>query len=223
MRRAKADSNDGRRALADLCEVYYEPVLAFLKCTLRDADAARDMTHEFFAQLLAGGGIAHAEREQGRFRSYLLGAVKHFLSNRREAAQALRRGGGSAHISLDEEASRIGAIPDAIALAPDAAFDRQWALTVLAQALKKLRAEFDAGGKAALFESLKPWLTGDAAHGDQAELAAACGMGVSALKMAIQRLRQRYRDCILDELRGTLEDARMVQEEMQSLMVALTA
>jgi hypothetical protein len=117
--------------------VYYEPVLAFLRCELRDADAAREMTHEFFAQLLAGGGIARAEREHGRFRSYLLGAVKHFLSHQRGAAQALKRGGGVVPVSMDEDASAARAIPDARQISPDAAFDRQWALTLLSRALRR--------------------------------------------------------------------------------------
>ena len=82
-RQAKAESHDGRRALADLCDVYYEPVVTFLRCELRDADMARDLSHAFFAEMLAGGTIGAAEREQGRFRSYLLGAVKHFLSHQR--------------------------------------------------------------------------------------------------------------------------------------------
>ena len=92
--RAKADSPEGRRALAELCDAYYEPVAAFLRCELRDADAARELAHDFFAYMLAGGAIARAEQERGRFRSYLLGAVKHFLSHHREAARRLKRGGG---------------------------------------------------------------------------------------------------------------------------------
>ena len=91
--RAKADSPAGRRALAELCDAYYEPVAAFLRCELRDADAARELTHDFFAEVLGGGAIAHAEQERGRFRSYLLGAVKHFLVHHREAARRLKRGG----------------------------------------------------------------------------------------------------------------------------------
>ncbi|MDP1587894.1 MAG: sigma-70 family RNA polymerase sigma factor, partial [Prosthecobacter sp.] len=157
---AKADSDDGRKALADLCDAYYEPVVTFLRCELRDVEAARDMAHEFFAGLLADGGIARAEREHGRFRSYLLGAVKHFLSHQREAARSLKRGGGVSPISLDEDASAIRAIPDGQALSPEAAFDRQWALTVLAQAMNRLRAECAAEGKQTQFEALKPWLMG---------------------------------------------------------------
>src|SRR5215213_711999 len=88
---AKADSEDGRRALADLCDAYYEPVVAFLRCELRDADAARDLSHAFFAQMLGGGTIHTADRQRGRFRSYVLGAVKHFLSHHRTAARREKR------------------------------------------------------------------------------------------------------------------------------------
>jgi DNA-directed RNA polymerase specialized sigma24 family protein len=221
VRCAKADSEDGRMALADLCDAYYEPVFAFLKCELRDKDAARELTHDFFASMLSGGAIRAAERDFGRFRSYLLGAVKHFLSHQREAAQRLKRGGGMVPVSLDEDASAVREIPAAQTLSPEAAFDRQWAVTVLAHALETLRRECTADGKLAFFEQVKPWLTGEAAHGDQSELAAACGMTPAALKMAVQRLKKRFRDCVKAEVAGTLEDAAMVAEEMLSLQAAL--
>lgn len=218
---ARTESDDGRRALADLCEVYYEPVVAFLRAELRDADAAREMSHAFFAAMLAGGGLRRAAREHGRFRSYLLGAVKHFIAHQRETAQASKRGGGAVLVSLDEDASAVRAIPDARQISPDAAFDRQWAVTVLALALNGLRSACAAEGKAEFFEQVKPWLTGEATHGDQAELAAACGMTPAALKMAIQRLKQRFRDAVKQEVAGTLTDAAMVVEEMRTLQAAL--
>lgn len=221
VRCAKADSEDGRVALADLCDAYYEPVYAFLKCELRDKEAARELTHDFFAHMLSGGAIRAAERDFGRFRSYLLGAMKHFLSHQREAVRRLKRGGGMVPVSMDEDASAVRAIPAAQALSPEAAFDRQWAVTVLAHALETLRRECTADGKVAFFEQVKPWLTGEAAHGDQAELAAACGMTPAALKMAVQRLKKRFRDCVKAEVAGTLEDAAMVAEEMHSLQAAL--
>ena len=102
---AKIDSEDGRGALADLCDAYYQPVMAFLLCRLRDADAARDLAHAFFASVLAGGTMRLAEPEHGRFRSYLLGAVKHFLAHQHEAALRLKRGGGQENSSLDDTAA----------------------------------------------------------------------------------------------------------------------
>src|SRR4030095_421431 len=100
--RAKADSPEGRRALADLCHAYYEPVVAFLRCELRDADAARELTHEFFTEVLGGGAISHEEQERGWLRSYLLGAVNHFFSHQRVAGRRLKRGGGAENISLND-------------------------------------------------------------------------------------------------------------------------
>ena len=219
---AKTDSEDGRRALADLCDAYYEPVVAFLRMELRDADAARDMSHAFFAEMLAGGTIASVERERGRFRSYLLGSVKHFLSNQREAARRMKRGGGAAHVSLDEDADGAVEIADPRQTSPDAAFDREWALTTLARAMDAVKQECAKEGRADFFQQVKPWLTGDAEHGDQGAVAEACGMSAAAFKMAISRLRRRFRDCVKAEIAGTLDDVAMVETEMQELFAALS-
>jgi DNA-directed RNA polymerase specialized sigma24 family protein len=220
--RAKADSPEGRRALAELCSAYYEPVAAFLRCELRDADAARDLAHDFFASVLAGGAFVHAERERGRFRSYLLGAVKHFLSHHREAALRLKRGGGVENISLDDtEAGEARSVPDASVLSPDAAFDRQWALTVVSRALAALRVECAGEGRADFFEQVKPWLTGDAAHGDQAALAAGSGMNANTLKVAVHRLKRRFRQLLKMEVAGTLDDPGLIEAEMRALFAAL--
>ena len=195
---------------------------AFLRCELRDADAAREMTHEFFAHVLCGGTIASAERERGRFRSYLLGAVKHFLSHRREAARRLKRGGGAECVSLDDQdAAEARTVADPKALTPDAAFDRQWALTVLAHALEALRLECVAEGREAFFEQVKPWLTGDAEHGDQAALAVNCGLNAVALKVAVHRMKKRFRQSVKAEVAGTLDDPGQVEAEMRVLFAAL--
>jgi RNA polymerase sigma-70 factor (ECF subfamily) len=217
--RAKADSPEGRRALAELSNAYYEPVAAFLRYELHDADDARELAHDFFARLLAGGAIARAEQERGRFRSYLLGAVKHFLSHHREALRRLKRGGGVENISLNETEAR--SVPDATVLSPDAAFDRQWALTVVARALEALRRESVAEGRADFFEQVKPWLTGDAARGDQTALGASCGMNANALKVAVHRLKRRFRQLLKAEVAGTLDDPGLVEAEMRALFAAL--
>jgi RNA polymerase sigma-70 factor (ECF subfamily) len=220
--RAKADSPEGRQALAELCSAYYEPVAAFLRCELRDAEAARDLAHDFFAHVLAGGTFTHAEPERGRFRSYLLGAVKHFLSHQREAARRLKRGGGVQSVSFnDTTAGEARSVPDAAVLSPDAAFDRQWALTVVARALEALRVECAAEGRADFFEQAKPWLTGDAVHGDQAALAANCGMNANSLKVAVHRLKRRFRQLLKAEVAGTLDDPALVEAEMRALFAAL--
>lgn len=220
---AKADSEDGRRALADLCDAYYEPVVAYLGSVLRDADAGREMSHAFFAEVLEGGSIGAADPERGRFRFYLLGAVKHFVSHHREAEVRLKRGGGIAPLSLDAR------LPDTPALevatcgrsSPEAVFDRQWAITVLARAMGVLEAECEAGGKAALLNALRPSLLGEAEHGDLSASAGMLGMSVAAVKAAVHRLRQRFRQCVKQEIAGTLGDPGAVEDEMRSLFLAL--
>lgn len=216
---AQTDSDDGRAALRDLCEAYYEPVVAFLRVALREADSARDTSHAFFAELLAGGRIAAADRSRGRFRSYLLGAVKHFVAHRREAARRLRRGGGREAVPLDDPDTPE--FEDTSQLSPEAAFDRQWAATVVARGLDALRAECAAEGKADLFEHVVDLLGGNVTRGDQAALADRCGMSYDAFRMAVSRLRKRFRACVKAEVAGTLDDPGVVQEEMEALFVAL--
>jgi DNA-directed RNA polymerase specialized sigma24 family protein len=216
---AKADSDDGRRALADLCDAYYEPVVAYLRRVLHDADAARDMSHAFFAGMLAGGTIETADPTRGRFRSYLLGAVKHFLSHQREAALRLKRGGGRELLPMDDEEAI--AVADTKRGSPDAEFDKQWAVTVLGRALEALQQESRAQGRGEVFERVKPLLTGDCDHGEQAAIAAACGLNAASFRMAVHRLRKRLRQCVKTEVAGTLEDPAMVEEEMRALFSAL--
>lgn len=224
VRRAKEDSTEGRRALSDLCRVYYEPVVTFLRYELRDrtGDTAREFAHDFFAQLLSGNCTFNAVQERGRFRSYLLGAVKHYLSHRREAAGRLKRGGGAEMVPIDgDESSLAEVIPDTSTPTPEESFDRQWALAVVARAFENLRRECEEEGRAGFFERAKPWLAGGAAHGDQAALAEACGLNPNALKVAIHRLKKRYRELIREEIAGTLDDPGLVDSEMRALFAAL--
>ena len=221
--RAKAPSNEGREALADLCAAYYSPVIVFLRREGRDADTARELAHEFFEGLLEGGSIGGAEPERGRFRSYLLGAVKHFLGHRREASQRLRRGGGVPPISIEAEDAPALAMADEENLPPDAAFDRQWALTVLARSLVVLKQECLAEGNGELFRHLQPWLTGDADHGDQAALAEGLGMNLNSFKSAVRRMKRRFRAAVKAEVAATLVEGASVDEEMVALFAALRA
>lgn len=220
--RSQMDSPAGRQALAELCEAYYEPVAAFLRCQMRDAATADDLAHDFFTKMLAGGTIAGAQPDKGRFRSYLLGAVKHFLSHHREASRRLKRGGGVEDESLhDPETGEFRSLPDDRSLSPDEAFDRQWALTVLARTLGSLQQESEAAGRGEFFEGIKPWLTGEAAHGDQTALAEKCGMNPNALKVAIHRMKRRFRELLKTEIAGTLDQAQAIEAEMQALFAAL--
>lgn len=217
---AKADSEDGRRALADLCDAYYEPVVTYLNNALRDADAARDMSHAFFAEMLGGGTIHTADRQRGRFRSYLLGAVKHFVSRQREIQSTLKRGAGHVAVSMDDDA--VAEVQDGGVFSPDAAFDRQWALTMLERSLAALRSECESEGRVHFFDVVRPMLTGDAAYGDQGAAAAACAMSLEAFRVAVHRMKKRLRQCVKAEIAGTLDDASGVADEMQVLFDALS-
>ncbi len=220
---AKVDSEAGRLALADLCDAYYEPVVAYLRCVLRDADAARDLSHAFFAELLAGGQIGAADPGRGRFRHYLLGAVKHFLAHHRETARRLKRGGGVAPLSLDAEepGSPAASVAEDARLSPEAAFDRQWAITVLDRAMAALAAECATQGKPDVVEQLRPWLLGESGYGDQAALAQSLGLSAAAMKTLVHRLRSRFRQGVKAEIAGTLRDPAVVEDEMRALFAAL--
>jgi DNA-directed RNA polymerase specialized sigma24 family protein len=220
---ARGRAPEAREALRELCAAYYEPIVAFLARSERGADA-REVAHEFFATLLDGDPLARVEPDGGRFRSYLLGALKHFLSHQRAHAARQKRGGGLERIPLSElgDAGPGGALSDDVTLSPDAAFDREWATTLLARALGVLRAECDAEGRSTQYETLKPWLTGETTHGDQAAIARALGLEAGGLKSAVHRLKQRFRQLVKAEVAATLNDPGAVEDEMRALFAALS-
>ena len=190
---AGSESGVGR-----ICAAYYAPAFAFILRSAPDEDSARDLTQEFFARLLARGGIDNADPQRGRFRSFLLGAVKHFLADARDHARRLKRGAGRQHESIDPgtDTSPGLQLPDPNATSPDREFDRRWALTLLDRALAALEQEHKAAGKADQFEALKPWLTGDNDTLSQSEAARQVGLSEGAVKVAIHRLRRRFREAI---------------------------
>lgn len=222
--RSRGGDEQARSALNELCEAYYAPVVAFLRRDGRDEDMARDLAHDFFAKLLAGGAIEGADPLRGRFRSYLLAALKHFAADQRDHAHAAKRGGGQIHAIIEAESDATGAglqIADSSAKAPDAAFDRQWALTLLARALATLEAELRGSGKGHYFDTLKPWLTADADATPQSEAAEKLGISEDAVKVAIHRLRKRFRDAVKAEIAQTVRDLGNVRDELDALMAAL--
>ena len=223
--RARGETPEARLALGELCEGYYQPVLRFLQREGRDEDAARELTQEFFARILGDGGFDQADPERGRFRSYLLGALKHFLADQRKHEQRLKRGGGAAPESLDAPGADADAptpqLADAAATSPDAGFDREWALAVMARALEVLQKEFVSGGKADQFDTLKPWLMGEASSMSQADAARQLALSEGAVKVVIHRLRKRFRDAVRTEIAQTLRDPSLVDEELRHLIEAL--
>ena len=220
---ARGDSADARAALSDLCAAYYAPVFAFVRRNSPDENAARDLTQEFFARLLAGRGL-NADPERGRFRSYLLAAVKNFLADMWDHANAAKRGGGEVTISIEGEAGTPAGleIPDRGAFDPEREFDRKWALTVLERALATLSAEHAGPDDRKQFEALKPWLTGDNENLSQADAARQLGVSESTVKVAIHRLRKRFRELVKTEIRQTMNDPTQVADELACLVAALS-
>jgi RNA polymerase sigma-70 factor (ECF subfamily) len=220
---ARGDSPDAKAALGDLCAAYYAPVLTFIRREVPDEDAARDLTQEFFSRLLAGQGIDNVDPERGRFRSFLLGAVKHFLSDMHDHTRRLKRGAGQPLETIDAgtDTSPGLQLPAANIPGPDREFDRKWALTVLGRALAALAEEHASAGKSALFEALKPWLTGDTENLAQADAARQLGLNEGAVKVAVHRLRRRFRELVKAEIGQTLNDPSHVTDELACLMAAL--
>ena len=209
----------GALALEELCQCYWQPLHAYVRWQGFNDDDAQDLTQEFFARLLAKNALAGVFRSKGKFRSFLLASVKHFLSNERDRARTIKRGGQQTFVPLDAMSTETRyRVEPADNLSPDKAFERQWALTVLDQVLTRLRREF--AGKAALFEALKPFLTGDGKGDSQAAISARCGMSEGALKVAVHRLRRRYRELLRDEIAQTVASPDEVDEEIRALFAA---
>lgn len=223
---SSSDSSDGREALRELCAAYYHPIERFVAAAVRDGDRARDLTHDFFARLLEKPGFAGLERGRGRFRSYLLGALKHFLADARDREHAAKRGAGIPDLSLDGDGgsptSPVIDPPDPGATPSDRHFDRAWALAVIDRSLRVVEDELTASAKAAQFDVLKPWLTGEGAAQSQAEAAAALGISEGAVKVAIHRLRRRFRDQVRSEIAETVTAPEDIDAELRYLVEVLS-
>ena len=211
-------SPESDRALAELCERYWLPLYAYVRRRVPHEEDARDLTQEFFARLLGKNVLAAADPDRGRFRAFLLTSCKHFLAHEWEKARAQKRGGGRRTLPLDFQSgdSRLSFEP-ADPWTPERHYHRQWAVTLLEQVLAKLRAEH-AG--AVPFDRLKPFLTGSAEM-SYATAAAEWGMTEGALKVAVHRLRKRYRELLRQEVADTLAEGEDVEGEIRELFEAL--
>jgi RNA polymerase sigma factor (sigma-70 family) len=186
-----------------------------------DAEAAKDLTQSFFTRLIERRDWEMARPERGRFRSFLLTCVKHFLANEWDRAQAKKRGGGNLVLPFRLEGPEESySVDPADTATPDRLFEREWGETVVRRVLERLRDEQERAGRGAQFQRLKPLLT---AENDvsQREMAAAMGLSESAVKMAVLRLRRRYRDLLTAEIAETLEDPAEIDGEMRFLLAAL--
>ncbi len=214
----RSDTTRARDALAKLCQCYWYPLYAYARRRGHSPHDAQDLTQAFFLHLLERHSFANADPNRGRFRSFLLGAMNHFLVNEWKRANREKRGGGQTILSLDMAAAeqRFDLEP-ASHFAPDKAFDREWATTLLNEVLSRLETEYRQENKAELFCVLKQTLAGTRQSQPYASLAAQAGMNEGALRVAVHRLRKRYRDLLQAEIANTVSSPEEAKEELKHL------
>ena len=209
-------------ALATLCETYWYPLYSFVRRQGYQEAEAQDLTQAFFARLLEKNDLQDVVRERGKFRSFLLASLKHFLSNARDRQQAARRGGGRQPLSLDfQYAEERYRHEPAHHRTPEAEFDRQWALTLLSEVRASLEQQWQAAGKAEQFARLSPYLTGAPGTDSYRHAGEALGMSEGAVKVAVHRLRQRFGQLLREEIAQTVGSDEEVETEVQQLFEAL--
>lgn len=219
---ARGDSPQSQAALEELCRRYWYPIYAFLRRRGSSPENASDLTQGFFATLLEKEYLDAADRERGRFRTFLLTAVSRFASKQHEKDRAQKRGGAKKLLSLDlaEGENRYQHEP-ADDWTPERIFARRWALTVLDGALSRLRNDHEASGRGALFDALKVFLTGDSGAPPLRQVAERLNLTEGAVKVAVHRLRERYRQALRDEIGQTVTDPADVEDELMALRAAL--
>jgi RNA polymerase sigma-70 factor (ECF subfamily) len=210
-------------ALAVLCKTYWYPLYAYARRRGFSTHDAQDLTQEFFARLLAGNWVAQADRQRGRFRSFLLATMKHFMANEWNKARTQKRGGGQPILSLDNDfAEHLYRLEPVEMATPESLFEKGWAVTLLEGVLARLEEEYTRGGKQACMEAMRPALALDRSTINYTELAHKLGVSETAARMAVHRLRHRYRQLIRKEIASTVGSPEEVDAEMRHLFQALT-
>ena len=221
--RAGADTR-ATAALETLCRTYWYPLYAFVRLQGYAAEDAQDLTQGFFARLLAKDYLAAVDPAKGRFRSFLLAAIKHFLADERDKATALKRGGGQPLISLDaqqaEERYRLEPTHD---WTPDKLFERRWALSLLSAVFERLEQDYAAAGKGELFQVGQRFLSPESGEADYPAAARQLDMNEGAVRMAVHRLRRRYAELFRAEVANTVADPGEIEDEMRHLRGILSA
>ena len=216
---ARADhSTLCQTALENLCKTYWYPLYAYVRRKGHPPDDARDLTQSFFCHFLERNLIAVADREKGKFRSFLLGSLNNYLGHERQHAMAQKRGGGRLDFSLDaEDAEGRFCHEPSTEESPETAYERGWARTLLEQAMKQLRDEYLRMGKAELYKHLRHCLSEETDNARHRKVAAALGMTPGAVAVAAHRIRQKYRECIRAEITRTIADDEDTDEEYRYL------
>jgi RNA polymerase sigma-70 factor (ECF subfamily) len=218
----RTDTTRAQNALARLCSTYWYPLYAYVRRRGYSAHDAQDLTQAFFAQLLERQSFAHADPNRGRFRSFLLGIMNHFLANEWTRAHAQKRGGGATFLPLQLETAetRYGHEP-ADNTTPEQNYERRWAMALLEEVLRRLAEEYKQEGRAELFAELNPCLVGERTAQPYSELAARLGVSEGTVKSAVHRMRQRYRQLLRDEIANTVAEPGEVEEEFRHLFTVL--
>ena len=215
-------SPESRAALESLCATYWSPVHAFVRRSGRSADEAPDLTQAFFARVIEKGDFGNARDTLGRFRTFLLTAVRHFLSNQTDYDRAAKRGGGQAHVPIGPQAGDDphAAVEPASDETPETIYEQRWALTVLDAAMARLELDRQGAGDGLLFETLRPFLTGDDGA-SYAEAALTLQKAEGAVRVAVHRLRRRFGRCLRETLVDTVDDPADVDAELAYLLDVL--
>lgn len=220
----RRESTHARDALEQLCRAYWQPIYAFVRRQGHSPSDAQDLTQEFFARLLEKNYLQTVDPAKGRFRSFLLASVKHFLANEWDRARAQKRGGKQVLLSIDGASAETAyAVEPVEQLTPDRIFERRWALTLLAEVMAQLRGEYQREGKTEIFEQLKSTLTGERRSVGYVEIASRLHSSEGAVKVAVHRLRRRYRELLRAEIAQTVASPEAVEEEIRALFAALEA
>src|SRR5437868_14937006 len=224
VREAQGESPAAQAALEKLCRTYWRPIYSFVRRQGVAPADAEDLTQGFFASLLEHRNLDAVRKEQGRLRSYLLGALKYFLADEQRRAMAIKRGKGQRLIPLEELRSenRVEMEP-ADPVTAEMIYERRWALTVLEQVLDRLKNEYRTAGNAALFDSLKQLLPDEPGSPSQAEIAAHLGMTENALRQAFYRFRQRYQSLLREEIAHTVATPGDIEDELRHLIAVVEA
>ena len=215
-------SDRSRAARASLCEAYWGPLYAFLRHQGYGADESLDLTQSYFLLFLEKDYLGEVKPELGKFRTFLLASLKHFLANERDKARTLKRGADQAPVSLDaERAEQQYRAGIADGLTPEQVYEKRWALGVLEQALMRLRQEFEASDRLRQFEALRTTLTGEEPRRPYRELAGELDITEPAVKVAVHRLRRRFGQLLKEEIAHTVADPEDVDDELRYMLSVL--
>lgn len=221
---AQKDTPQGRDALATLCETYWYPLYAYLRRQGESDDDARDLIQAYFAQLLEKNYLENVRPRAGRFRSFLLASLKHFVANERDKSRALKRHPGTALISLDmETADKRYRFEPADELTPERVYEKRWAMTMLARVFSRLREQFAEAEKSEQFDRLKGYLIGEEPALPYRQAAVELEMSEGAVKVTVHRLRRRFGELLRAEIGETVDGSHEVEAEMRYLLGVLSS